>query len=117
MRVATPIVSPSIVSEARSLWARRASKHSARLSRTASIGAGKHFQLHSFNPNSVLPKIITRSLGECVKTINHKGREGTQRLVERISLWTFVSFVVQDFGRSLYDRIRQRESVSRRTLS
>src|SRR5213076_3121608 len=38
MSVATPIVSPSIVSEARSLCARRALKHCTRLSRTASIG-------------------------------------------------------------------------------
>src|SRR6266581_976521 len=37
--VATPIVSPSMVSDARSLWARRALRHSAKLSRTASIGA------------------------------------------------------------------------------
>src|SRR5882762_9715881 len=37
--VATPMVSPSIVSDARSLCARRALKHCAKLSRTASIGA------------------------------------------------------------------------------
>src|ERR1700690_3701308 len=42
MSVATPMVSPSMVSEARSLCARRALKHSARLSRMASIGAEKH---------------------------------------------------------------------------
>src|SRR5208282_5709969 len=48
MSVATPMVSPSMVSEARSLWARRALKHSARLSRTASIGAEEHFQLSLF---------------------------------------------------------------------
>src|ERR1700676_4997605 len=38
MSVATPIVSPSMVSEARSLCARKALKHCTRLSRTASIG-------------------------------------------------------------------------------
>src|SRR6267378_4065329 len=37
--VATPIVSPSIVSDARSLCARRAAKHNDKLSRTASISA------------------------------------------------------------------------------
>src|SRR5258708_28018804 len=41
MSVATPIVSPSIVSEARSLCARKALKHCTRLSRTASIGLEK----------------------------------------------------------------------------
>src|SRR6201997_1807130 len=37
MSVATPIVSPSTVSEARSLWARRALRHSAKLSRMANM--------------------------------------------------------------------------------
>src|SRR6266576_3773091 len=41
MSVATPIVSPSIVSEARSLCARKALKHCTRLSRAASIGLEK----------------------------------------------------------------------------
>src|SRR5271169_1179529 len=39
MSVATPIVSPSAVSEARSLCSRRALKHCARLSLTASMAA------------------------------------------------------------------------------
>src|SRR5438034_2508969 len=39
IRVATPIVSPSMVSDARNLCARRALRHSAKLSRTASMGA------------------------------------------------------------------------------
>src|SRR6267143_3142825 len=38
IRVDTPIVRPSMVSEARSLWARKALRHWMRLSRTASIG-------------------------------------------------------------------------------
>src|SRR5262245_17082012 len=38
MSVATPIVSPSMVSKARSLWARIALKHCSRLSRLASRG-------------------------------------------------------------------------------
>src|ERR1700756_3876558 len=37
MSVATPIVSPSTVREARSLWARRALRHSAKLSRMANM--------------------------------------------------------------------------------
>src|SRR5437667_10458201 len=37
IRVATPIVSPSMVSDARNLCARRALRHSAKLSRTASM--------------------------------------------------------------------------------
>src|SRR5438132_11802871 len=37
INVATPIVSPSMVSEARILWARKALTHWARLSRTASM--------------------------------------------------------------------------------
>src|SRR6202521_6371836 len=41
MSVATPIVSPSMVSEARSLCARKALKHCTRLSRAASIGLEK----------------------------------------------------------------------------
>src|SRR2546427_634550 len=41
MSVATPIVSPSIVSEARSLCARKALKHCTRLSRAASISLEK----------------------------------------------------------------------------
>ena len=39
IRVATPMVRPSIVSEARSLCARRALKHCDKLSLTASISA------------------------------------------------------------------------------
>src|SRR2546423_2192213 len=41
MSVATPIVSPNIVSEARSLCARKALKHCTRLSPAASIGLEK----------------------------------------------------------------------------
>src|SRR5579862_1930862 len=74
MSVATPMVSPSMVSEARSLWARRASKDSARLSRTASIGVGKHFQLHSFNPNSVF--LMVAVLVNSLRTINRKVHKG-----------------------------------------
>src|SRR5258707_14851018 len=43
--VATPMVSPSIVSDARSLCARRALRHSAKLSRTASMGAEETLQI------------------------------------------------------------------------
>src|ERR1700741_1297519 len=54
MRVATPIVRPSIVKEARSLCARRALKHSARLSRMASIGEEEHSLIARIYPSSVL---------------------------------------------------------------
>src|SRR4029077_2017733 len=54
MRVATPIVRPSIVKEARSLCARRALKHSARLSRMASIGEEEHSLIARVYPSSVL---------------------------------------------------------------
>src|SRR6266403_464813 len=48
MSVATPMVSPSIVSEARSLCARKALKHCTRLSRAASIGLDKTPPLYRF---------------------------------------------------------------------
>src|SRR5713101_2530914 len=53
MSVATPIVSPSMVSEARILCARRALKHWARLSRTASMGAEKASAATLPNPSKV----------------------------------------------------------------
>src|SRR5580693_626737 len=83
--VATPMVNPSMLSEARSLWARRALSHSAKLSRTASIGAGSHFQLHSCNPNSVVRKIGRAVLVNLLKPINQKGHEGTKRFIRKIS--------------------------------
>src|SRR5207302_144758 len=51
MSVATPIVSPSMVSDARSLCACRAVAHCAKLSRMASIGLGKLFPLLYQNKN------------------------------------------------------------------
>src|SRR5580704_412008 len=49
MSVATPMVSPSAVSEARSLCPRKASKHCARLSLTASMEVGKTCPFHLIN--------------------------------------------------------------------
>src|SRR5260370_27661040 len=56
IRVATPMVRPSIVSEARSLCARMALKHCAKLSRMASMGEEEA-------PPDTLPNLARRNPG------------------------------------------------------
>src|SRR6266849_6491966 len=75
MRVATPIVSPSIVSEARSLCARSALKHCARLSRTASMGRRKPFQLLYRIPRSARYE-LSEDAESSLKRIRRNGCAG-----------------------------------------
>src|SRR5258708_30248093 len=96
--VATPMVSPSIVSDARSLCARRALRHSAKLSRTASMGAEETLQiLYRILPGATCEFTVERLAVTLEKMAERISRAYDERGEEH----TFFAFSLAFYSHSL----------------